>query len=139
MSNDVEMFSLFYPTVSAARWEWGRPLVHTSSLRKYCPEDFCQVFPLPSFTLQDTTELRAHLDKLMCRIYTCRVSASMQGQEWLSHIDTMHSWSRFIGLLAWLYTFTVSAHAITLTCIGYRHKSHAVHAPHIPLWLVTMH
>jgi len=46
---------------------------------------------------------------------------------------------RFIAPLAWLYTFSISAHAITLIRIGYRHKSCAVHAPHIPLWLVTMH
>jgi len=72
-------------------------------------------------------------------MHRCRVSASMQGQEWLSHIDTMYGRSRFIGLLAWLDTFFISAHVITLIWIGYRHKSRAVHAPHIPLWLVTMH
>jgi len=47
--------------------------------------------------------------------------------------------SRFIGLLAWLYTFSISVHAITLIRIDYRHKSRAVHAPHIPLELVSMH
>jgi len=46
---------------------------------------------------------------------------------------------QFIALLVWLYTFFISAHVITLIRIGYRHKSRAVHAPHIPLWLVTMH
>jgi len=45
----------------------------------------------------------------------------------------------FIALLAWWYTFFISVHAITLIRIGYRHKSRTVHAPHIPLWLVTMH
>jgi len=45
----------------------------------------------------------------------------------------------FIAPLAWLYIFFISVHSITLIRIGYRHKSHAVHAPHIPLWLVTMH
>jgi len=47
--------------------------------------------------------------------------------------------SSFIALLAWLYTFFVSVHAITLIRIGYRHKSCTVHAPHIPLWLATLH
>jgi len=28
---------------------------------------------------------------------------------------------------------------LTLIWIGYKHKSRAVHTPHIPLWLVTMH
>jgi len=51
----------------------------------------------------------------------------------------MHSRFPFISLLAWLYTYFISAHAITLIRIGYRHKSRAVHAPHIPLWLVTTH
>jgi len=51
----------------------------------------------------------------------------------------MHSQFQFIGLLAWLYTFFISAHVIMLIRVGYRHKPHAVHAPHIPLWLVTMH
>jgi len=38
-----------------------------------------------------------------------------------------------------LYTFSISVHMITLIRIGYRHKSHAIYTPHIPLWLVTMH
>jgi len=45
----------------------------------------------------------------------------------------------FIALLGWLYTFFISVHVIMLIQIGYRHKSCAVHAPHIALWLVTMH
>jgi len=45
----------------------------------------------------------------------------------------------FIAPLAWLYTFFIFAHVITLIRIDYRHKSRAVHMPHIPLWLVTMH
>jgi len=39
----------------------------------------------------------------------------------------------FIAPLAWLYTFFISAHAIMHIRIGYRHKSHTVHAPYIPL------
>ena len=68
----------------------------------------------------------------------CQVSVSVQGQERHSHTDAMQS-VHFIALLAWLYTFFISVHAITLIQIGNRHKSRAVHTPHIPLWLVTMH
>ena len=46
---------------------------------------------------------------------------------------------QFIAPLAWLYTFFISIHSITLIRIGYRHKSRTVHVPHILLWLVTMH
>jgi len=67
----------------------------------------------------------------------CRVSASMQGQEWLSHIDAMHSGFTLLLHLHGYYTFFISVHVIML--IRIRHKSCAVHTPHIPLWLVTMH
>jgi len=50
-------------------------------------------------------------DKLEIALCYCRVSASMQGQEWLSHIDTMHS--RF--LIYWsacmvIYIFHICTH-----------------------------
>jgi len=69
----------------------------------------------------------------------CRVSASMQGQERLWHIDAMHSWFILLLRLRGYIHFSISVQEITLIQIGYRHKSRAVHSPHIPLWLVTMH
>jgi len=57
----------------------------------------------------------------------------MQGQERLSHIDAMHNQFTLLLCLRGYIHFSVSVHAITLIRIGYRHKSHAVHAPHIPL------
>ena len=55
-----------------------------------------------------------------------------------THIDTMHSRIPLLFRLC-SYTFSISVHAITLIWIGYRHKSHAAHTPHIASWLVTMH
>jgi len=63
----------------------------------------------------------------------------VKGWERLSHALIGCTVGLFIIPLVWLYTFTISAHVITLIRIGYRHKSRTVHAPRIPLWLVTMH
>jgi len=63
----------------------------------------------------------------------CRVSASVQGQEQLSHIDAMHSQFDLLLRLRGYIHFSISVHAITLIRIGYRHKSRAVHAPYFPL------
>jgi len=57
----------------------------------------------------------------------------------LTHILMRCTVGSFIIPLVQLYTFSISVHAITLIRIGYRHKSHALHTPHIPLGLVTMH
>jgi len=70
----------------------------------------------------------------MVTVPVCRVSASVQGQEQLSHTHRYDAQSdSFIIPLVQLYTFSISVHVITLIRIGYRHKSRAVHAPHIPL------
>jgi len=63
----------------------------------------------------------------------CRVSASVKGWEQLSHILIRCTVEFFILPLVRLYAFSISVYVITLIRIGYRHKSHAVHTPHIPL------
>jgi len=62
-----------------------------------------------------------------------RVSSSVKGRERLSHALIGCTVGFFIIPLVWLYTFTMSVYTITLIRIGYRHKSHTVHTPHIPL------
>ena len=94
---------------SLAAWEWVAAVMESVSLSLDCA-----VCVVPSFSIRAGTGTTL--------IHWCNA-------------QSIH----FIAPLAWLYKFFMSVHTIMLIRIGYRHKSRAVHAPHIPLWLVTMH